>query len=286
MEQHELTWGGYKMIEVELFGMQYAINLPFKFDFFYVLSESDYPLVPTTQIRKFMNKYRGKTIMKRPQILPNDQQYTKIHTECDNKLFYVGTRPTMEQRSNVEIYSTTVWVAFSYDFTHYLATNTDLVPEYLSFFEGTATCDEKFFSTVLMNSPLCDNFVDINWNQWRIELWPEKNTDASLLPCRLSESNLPFCGRGPVDIKSEYLPILQATPAMFARKFDPKKDEKVLDVIDEWRIKNRGKPKLLKNYKLIKIERNGDCLTFDDGVRDRMMSNLFADRCVEDDDLQ
>ena len=290
MERQKLTWGGHKMIEVELEAMRYAVNLPFKFDFFYPLSESDYPLVPTNVIKSFMNKYRGKTMMRKPTKVPNDAQFTKIHTECDNKLFYVGTRPGMDKHSDVNVYSTTVWAAYSYQFTKYLATDKKIVPEFLSFFEGTATCDEKFFATVLMNSPLCDDYVNINWFQWRLELWPEKNTDPEQLPCRISESNLPFCGRGPIDIEPNHLPILQASPAMFARKFnvDPESVEdreamaKALDIIDGWRKGFKSKkPNILKNYKVIKIEINGECLTFDEHQDEMVM-----DACYDDDEMQ
>ena len=158
MEQQPLTWGGFAMIEVQLAAMKYAINLPFTFDFFYPLSESDYPLVPTSMIRRFMYKYRGRSLIRPPAPSTVDHSHIKVHTECDNKLFYVGTRPGLPPKSKMRIYSTSVWVAYSYKFTKYLVTDTQIVPKYLSFFRTMATCDEKFFVTVLLNSPLCADY--------------------------------------------------------------------------------------------------------------------------------
>jgi len=105
------------MIEIELNAMEYAVNnLSFKFDFFYPLSESDYPLVSTTKIRQFLNKYRGKTLLRKIERLSSDKPYTKIHTECDSKLFYVGSRPSINKNSNIKIYSSTTWGSFDYEF--------------------------------------------------------------------------------------------------------------------------------------------------------------------------
>jgi len=177
-----------------------------------------------------------------------------------------------------------------------LLNDNEIVPQYISFFTNTATVDEKLFATILMNSPLCNNYVNINWYLWRFELWPEKNTDNKLLRCRLAKNtNIPFCGRGPIDIQYQHLPILQASSAMFARKFNVKQTNQnvdklnILDVIDEWR--NNNKPEMIMDHKLIKIVNVDDgydeCLTFDDELMDsRKISNLMVDECYNDDEAQ
>ena len=78
---------------------------------------------------------------------------------------------------------------------------------------------------------------------------------------------------------------------MFARKFNvsPKSADarskigKMLDIIDIWRadIRTSPKMKLLENYKVIKIEMNGECLTFDD-----RQNELIMDWCFENDEMQ
>jgi hypothetical protein len=83
-------------------------------------------------------------------------------------------------------------------------------PEYVRFFEHVDIPDETFFHTILLNSPVaseCDD-IRLHYTEW---------------------------GRTPapaVLLAADY-PHLVESPCLFARKFDPRIDTDVLDLIDE-----------------------------------------------------
>ena len=263
--------------------MKYAIQcLELQFDHLMVLSEADYPLQSTLKIKQLLSKYKGKTLMRKLKAL-KPQKITPflqdIYCECDNLLYHVGRR-VINERNEIIIYSSSVWATYDYQFIKYIVEDDEMVPDYIDFFRPTAVADETFFATVLMNSPLCNHYVDdLNWYEWRLELWPFINTDKQLLPCKHAKSNTAFCGIGPIDIISEYLPVLQATKAFFARKFNPNKDMRVLDIIDEWKNDSNSKPGLYDDLRLIKIGKDDQCLSVYD-------NELDVEECDENDDAQ
>ena len=55
--------------------------------------------------------------------------------------------------------------------------------------------------------------------------------------CLMTERD--HCGRSPTNITTDYLPMLELSGDLFARKFDDKVDAKVKDVLDERRAVTR-----------------------------------------------
>eukprot|EP01083_Nonionella_stella_P096231 270443_1 len=293
MQQQKVIWGGFSIIAVQLDAMRYAIQcLKLRFDFLMVLSGSDYPLSSINSIKSFLFKYRGKTLMRKLKALESRHiipYLQDVYCECDNALYHVGRRQINEDDS-ITMYISSLFATYHYDFVHYVVHDDDILPDYIDFFAVTAVSDEIFFSTVLMNSPLCHDYAhDLEWSEWRLELWPFLNADKSLIRCKYAHTNTAFCGIGPIDILSQHLPVLQSTKALFARKFNPKKDGYVLDVVDQW-IRTKKTPLLPQNGSY-SIQIDNQCLTYRNDAHDAdldqcdtmdEMQRFLLRRCTED----
>ena len=108
----------------------------------------------------------------------------------------------------------------------------DLVPAYAEYGKHTMVADENWFATLLKNSPWCgdhenDNLVAVQFDQWEHDKVTRVNDRTKCL-----QPNPNHCGRSPTINTIEYLPALELSQQLFARKFDPSVDNTVLDALD------------------------------------------------------
>jgi hypothetical protein len=91
-------------------------------------------------------------------------------------------------------------------------------PEYVRYFGRVYIPDELFFHTLLLNSALRDRVVDDD--------------------LRYVDWSRPSAGQKTLGI--EDIDALEASPKLFARKFDSERDARVLDLVDERLLKRPG----------------------------------------------
>lgn len=105
---------------------------------------------------------------------------------------------------------------------------------YLDYIEHVVVADEAFFGTVIRNTHFCstlhnDNFLHIQFDRWENEAEGERDQRKCLF------KNRDHCGRSPTTMTLDYLPVLELSGDLFARKFDDVVEPTIKDHIDKRR---------------------------------------------------
>ncbi len=247
----ELNWGGFSMVEATLRSLREMLEevgdaSP---DYIALLSGQDYPIKSNAEIHDFFETHRGKDFLsyaKIPAPFWGDLEHQritkfnfyneKILTWPANKDGRIGDRKTLrlyiatklaswllpERRPppGWEAYGGSAWWCLSRETTEYVVRKADESPELANFFRWTLHPEEMFFQTLLVNSPHADRLVG--------EYLEDKLGDY------LWYQNWGSAPRPEVLTVNDFDAIRHAE-RLFARKFDPAHDSRILDMIDEAR---------------------------------------------------
>ena len=167
-----------------------------------------------------------------PSTPPHTTQWHHF-VECDNRMRRIWR---LRPPRGMSMYVGSQWFIISKEFSRYLVTDRILVPHYVEYGRKTMVADENFFATIIKNSPFCHthhnrNNVHVQFDQW-------EHSKATRDPAKCLQPNPDHCGRSPTVNTLEYMPVLELSQQMFARKFDPEVDVAILDAIDELRARN------------------------------------------------
>lgn len=238
-------WGGASLLKMLLSSMKDLLTLPWKWDFVINLSESDYPVKPTSKLTDFLSANRDRNFVKshgrEVQRFIQKQGLDKTFVECDAHMWRTGDR---QLPWGVQIDGGSDWVALSRDFVEYVVSQTpdSLVEGLLVVFEHTLLPAESFFHTVLRNSKFCHTYID---NNLHVTNWKRK------LGCKCQYKHVvDWCGCSPNDFKPEDWARIQSTEArqlFFARKFEPVVNQAVILQLEQWLLKDE--PKQVANLK-------------------------------------
>lgn len=109
---------------------------------------------------------------------------------------------------------------------------------YESYAQHVVVADENYFSTLVSNSPYCEDIIRkknlfLLFDKWENELSAVHERDRR--KCLSPDPD--HCGRSPSTLTIKFKNLLEITRSLFARKFDPRNAEslQLLDVIDSWR---------------------------------------------------
>ena len=64
MQSEKVIWGGYSMVQAELSGMKYLLDMNTEWDYFINLSGQDYPLKSQKIIGQFLSENKEKSYLK------------------------------------------------------------------------------------------------------------------------------------------------------------------------------------------------------------------------------
>lgn len=213
LNSENVIWGGYSMVQAELDGMEYLLNINKKWDYFINLSGQDYPLKSQKIIKEFLSKNNGKNYIKiadqeksRPETMNRIENYfEELEDRVSDK---THTRGFMK---DVIPYIGGQWMILTRNCCEFIC-NSSEVKKFEDYYLNTLIADESFFQTVLMNTSFEGTLIN---DDKRAIIWIPDG-DIKLRPKTFTETDLAF---------------LQTGSYLFARKFDDNVDNKIIDSI-------------------------------------------------------
>ncbi|KAL9181043.1 hypothetical protein ACHAXT_009848 [Thalassiosira profunda] len=257
-----VNWGGYSMVEATLvalkavFGLDYYESHPgvqggddpdnphaFTFHKLLHLASTTYPLASNTEIRDTLASYPLDANFLHIILRPNNPTPSvwNYFVECDDALHRIYRIPALnfDRGNGVDIYTSSQWFIASREFAWYLASppKDSFVESYLEYIEHVVVADEAFFGTVIRNTHFCstlhnDNFLHLQFDRWENEATGKRDQRKCVM------KNRDHCGRSPTTLTVDYLPTLELSGDLFARKFDDVKEPLIKNYIDNRRQKD------------------------------------------------
>ena len=256
---------GFSAVEATLRLMRAARDG--RFDYFTLLSGSDYPIKSNQHIverlsnstTEFLNYWR---LEDRPSwqhkvhyhypiewIPIRDYRQTKLR-----RLFwgtFLRVRHFFPKRTFPEGYipwGGSQWWSLTGTCIDYVLDFLDGNPAFVRFYRTTHSADEMFFQTIIMNSPFAARAANFEiYERWRAqaEPWKEANLEIEkrrMIPhetfnLRYIDWSEEFSGRreAPVILDERDYESLSRSECLFARKVDPLRSQKLLALIDRCR---------------------------------------------------
>lgn len=176
-------WGEYSQTRAILLLIQQALLSPAAFDYFVLLSGSDFPLRSGHYIHAFFERNRGSefiTLFKLPVPgMPLSRLNTIRFPSTRPVLRFIyrvlakvglGKRDYRKHLGALEPYSGHTWWALSRECCEYILDSTRQRPELGKFFQNTFASDEMLIHTVLANSPFSNRVKrHLVYEDWPVE---------------------------------------------------------------------------------------------------------------------
>ena len=228
--KYRVYWGTNSITNAELYLLKQAVKG--KYDYYHILSGADLPIKSKEQILQFFEKNNGKEFIHfgTRQYQDDIQQRYNVYHFFSKQL---GRRRDKKIWVDLETYSLAIqrrlhidrtkkksfsfygganWCSITSGLAAYAVRN---YPKYKRAFWATQMSDEAVLQTIVMDSPFKGNLYISGF---------ENNYDACL---RYIDWN-----RGtPYVFRNEDFDELMASDCMFARKFDAKIDQDIVDKI-------------------------------------------------------
>ncbi len=215
LKSENIEKGGYSMVQSQLNGMKYLLNRCLKWDFFINLNDQDFPLKSQDFILDFLSGNKGKNFMKianqikeRPDTLNRIENYFQ---EID--IGFSGIPYKRSFMENVTSYVGGQWMILTRACCEFICHSPE-VKKFEDFYRNTLIANESFFQTVLMNTSFKETIIN---DDKRAIIWISDG-DIKLIPKTLTGSDIDFLMEG---------------NNLFARKFDERVDESILDILEE-----------------------------------------------------
>jgi len=226
-----VNWGGYSMVEASLQTLKYAFgidrprNPPLEFHKFVQMASTTYPISSNTKIRQRLSAYPLNANFMDVVFKPIDVDNSNWHyfVECDDAVHRIYRLPPLSEKKfgGIDMFTASQWFIISREFAKYLAMSTphSLVRKFSQYAKHVVVADETFFGTVLRNTKYChhhhnDNFLHVQFDRWENEIEDEKSRDER--KCLMPHAD--HCGRSPTTMTVDYLPLLEISNDLFARK--------------------------------------------------------------------
>ncbi len=211
LKSENVVWGGYSMVQAELNGMSYLLKLNVHWDFFINLSGQDYPLKSQKIIREYLTENKGSNFIKiddQLAVRPETMNRIENHfVETENGFSDVTFKRAFLK--DVIPYIGGQWMILTRESCEFIC-NSGEAKKFENYYLNTLIADESFFQTVLMNTSF--NGVIINDDKRAIIWIPDG--DIKLRPKTFTKEDAKFLLEG---------------DSLFARKFDDRVDNKILD---------------------------------------------------------
>jgi len=226
VDRVSISWSDFGMLEATLNGMKAAATSGVPFDYLVLLTGRDYPLKPPSEIRSRLAAADGRFFMEVHELPRADwdqegglERLRHPHVRLvgpRRRPPYVGWRHTrlpLKRRlpERLAPYQGSAFWWLPRDCVDYVLRTIDEQPEVLKFFRRAFAPEESFFHTTLMNSPHAERLVNdyLRHTEWRPEYWPHGTI-----------------------LEAADFSKLQASPQLFASKFDIRRDAEILDLVD------------------------------------------------------
>ncbi len=216
----KVSWGDYTIVQATLNGLK-EIMAGGQYDYINLLSGQDYPIKSIEYIHKQLSRTPGKAFMHTLDVATEWQEaitrYTKYHLSYLNfpgrfhaEALMNKLLPDRKFPAGMTPVGRSQWFTISRIHVQYILDFVQKNNSFVRFFELTWAPDEMFFQTILHNSAHRKDMVNDNL---RYIDWSEGKANPKVLTMADADA-------------------LTASPKLFARKFNPSIDSKILDYLD------------------------------------------------------
>ena len=224
VKRQRCWWASFGIVAgtINLIQTLNALDVPY--DYATLLSGADYPIKSNVAIADYLDRHRGTEfiesfLLTAPNRWSHDGGYSTAprrvlgrHLHFRSRLLRLPGLRTMP--AGLKPYGGSQWWTLSRDAIRYIAEFIERTPRVVAFFKGSFAPDESFVQTIVSNS----HFVGrVTGDDLRIAVWGRP------LP--------PY----PATLTMDDQDMLRASHKHFARKFDPRIDSRILDLLDTWR---------------------------------------------------
>ena len=232
--RRRVNWGGVSIMRTTLDLLKAATAEPHAY--YHLLSGMDLPLKSQDEIHAFFDAHPDREFLKLWPVVPARArrfQYFMLFPEgqqyflpklVNNLVKSILIALHIRINKGIDFRFASQWFSISDEFARYVLTQEDWLERV---FRHTGTCDEVFLPTLLMNSPLRDRLFDPT-----IHLEKQQVVD----PVHLGNLRLIDWTRGK-SIRHPWVflagdwEMLMNSPYFWARKFDERVDEQIIDRI-------------------------------------------------------
>ncbi|BDD01666.1 beta-1,6-N-acetylglucosaminyltransferase [Persicobacter psychrovividus] len=257
-------WGGFSLVKASLDAMQLAVD-EFQFDYLYLISGQDYPVISSSEMMSFLKDHRGKEFINywpmNPAYLSEDyfnvvkQRHIKDHSRQQDRynLYYFwwkGQKKAFPGHFNQHISSKKEWLI------EFVKRGVHAVVPQRSFMSGLAPYAGSQWFTLSFD---CVNYclqvanrrLDYVKYMQKVSVPDEMFFQSIILngdfQSKVINHNLRAIffsdQEGPQPhpeiLDESYLPKILNSKAHFSRKFDMDFDEKILNLLDEHNSKTQ-----------------------------------------------
>jgi hypothetical protein len=218
--RHKCNWGAFGIVQGTISLIRALIVADLQFDYATLLSGSDYPIKSNYEIAMFLDRNRGKEFIESFLVTVQNRWsshggYYKTPEKvlCRHIRFRsrVVRLPGLRRMpAGLQPFGGSQWWTLSREAIIYIARFVEQTPEFSHFSKQSFIPDESFFQTIVSNSHLAERVTGDNL---RLIIW-----DRPLPPYPA------ILTLGDLDAASDKL---------FARKFDERTDQPVLQALDD-----------------------------------------------------
>lgn len=219
----KVYWGGYSVVQATVNSFLEIISTGKQYDYINILSGQDYPIASTEAIHSFYANNPGKAFMIMTLPLMDEcvefsrkiSKYYFFDFHFRGKHFFEKVANTvMPDRAFPKTFvpvGNSQWMTISFPCAVYITNILKVNSTIKKLFRYTWAPDEMVFQSILYNSPFKNVIVGDNQ---RYTNWSKGEASPKILTMK--------------DAKD-----LTNSDKLFARKFDPQTDEKIIDYLDD-----------------------------------------------------
>eukprot|EP00053_Salpingoeca_punica_P014111 m.128141 g.128141 ORF g.128141 m.128141 type:complete len:769 (+) comp16385_c0_seq1:197-2503(+) len=222
------VWGGANLYEVYIRGM--IDLLEYDWEYFFNLSETDYPVRPIEELEDHLAKHSPR----RTNFLVSHggdykgfvgkQGLDRTFLLCGYHMFRIGSR---KLPGNLVIEGASDWFTLHRTFVSFAVSDDPFVQQLRKYYDFSLLSAESFFHTLLANSAFC---ASAGIGNGRVANWDRK------LGCQCQyKAVVDWCGCSPMVYRAKDMDALERQAKgdiFFARKFDPKISHTIIDDVD------------------------------------------------------
>lgn len=228
-----VNWGGVSIMRSEI-ALLKAATSRHHYDYYHLLSGMDLPIKSQDEMHVFFDAHMGKEFINlwefKKSTLSRFRYYTvfpegegRFRTRIINHIFK-GLQMAVGYRINreVDFRFGSQWFSITDALARYVIGKEDRLEKV---FRRTSTCDEIFLPTLVAASPFRDNLF--------VPTAVKSQKEVNLSNMRFIDWTRGESIRHPWTFRIDDIGLLEATPHMWARKFDENVDSEIIEVLHE-----------------------------------------------------
>lgn len=221
-QRYACRWGQFSIVNATLSCLRQLCSTQKSYDYVFLISGQDYPIKPLSEVKRFLEKNWSQQFIEAfPMAEPNKWTEAggpyQAMTRVSNWHFFLRSRhfllPLPRKIPNSLVpYGGSQWWALTGDCVQWVVNYLNTNPGVVNYFKYTFIPDESFFQTLVCNSPFKEAVA--NRNLTYID-WENPNPTP------------------PRVMTVEDIVALRNSNLLMARKFEPGRSDKVMDLLDQ-----------------------------------------------------